>query len=292
MLPRRTLLAAALAVCGAGAVGGCALAPPGAPVTPLESPTPEITPGHRALLGLHSMVAAAPPTQALTWCAGVLDEHLAALGLAPPPPAVSSSDVDAVRAALAAATPLLRARVMDDRTADPLAWASMAAWTRGAVAVLAQDAPLLEATRTRLSPAAADPAAALGALVTTTDQVRFALEVAAGTPGLPARRVDAVRARLAAWAALRRAVADALAELPGSTVPPVEPAWGVERPVNAEAARALIARTEAAALPALGRALASGPDALRPTLADALVAGAGVLPAWGATLPRWPGYPT
>lgn len=292
MLPRRTLLLGTLALPVAGGLGGCALVRPGATVTPLASPTPEITPGHRAVLDLHAQVAAvATPSPALTWCAGVLDEQVAALGLTVPDPAPTASDVDAVRAALTAATAPLRARALDDRTAEPLAWASMAAWTRGAAAVVVQDAPLLEATRTRLNPAPADPAGALGALVSTADQVRFALEVAAGTPGLPRARADAARTRVGSWTALRLAVASALASLPGATVPAAEPAWAIERPRDADAARTLVARTEAAALPALGRAIASGPDALRPTLVDALVAGAGVLPAWGATLPRWPGYP-
>lgn len=276
----------------AAGLGGCALVPSPSTVMPLPVPTPELTPAHRALLALHADLAAVPaPTPAVAWCLDVLAEHLTAVGVAAPAPATTAPTMADLRSALAAATPLLRERALDARAADPLAWASGAAWTRGAADVLRRKEPLLEAARTRLSPAPAEPAVALAALVGVADQVRFALEVAGGTPGLSRGRADAVRDRLAAWARIRREVAGALAELPGATVPPAEPAWALDRPDSPDAARALVARTEAAALPALGRALLAAPDALRPTLVDALVAGAGVLPGWGATLPRWPGYP-
>lgn len=293
LLPRRRILGGALGLLGVASLGGCALVPPaGSPVAPLPVPTPDLTAAHRALLGLHARLAAVDtPPPALRWCLGVVDEQLAALGLTAPPPSTAPPSVKVVRAALGDATSLLRERALDPRTADPLAWASIAAWSRGAADALGRTAPQLEAARTRLSPAPATPAVALGALLTTADQVRFALEVAGGTPGLSTGRADAVRDRLRDWALLRRDVAAALAALPEATVPPAEPVWQVQRPADPDAARALVARTEAAALPPLGRAVAAGPDAVRPALVDALVAGAAVLPAWGATLPRWPGYP-
>lgn len=327
MLSRRTLLGTATLGAGWLLLPGCALIPPGAEPSLVPPPTSGLLPGQQALLMLHAGLDAAAATASdperplLAWAQGVVAEQLTAVSLgdrtslapgssAGPGPAASSGPSTSSDAAVGTGTPpssptaapsvpaadlLAKAatafaeQAVAADSAQPHIWASMAAWARSTAGQLPTPTAPREPARGVLDPPAQTPAEAVQSVLDAAAQVVWGIQTAAGTPGLTASELDAARARIHAWWALR----DTVEELATPAASPTAPApwFDLDRPVDAVAARAELARLESAALPVLGRAIAFGPDAIRPALVDAVADAALAIPAWGGLLQRWPGLP-
>lgn len=299
-------------------VAGCALVPPGGP-TPSLSPTPDATPdpGYAAFAGVHQALASAHADETdpgrfavLVWALDVAAEQAAAIRTTVPavpsrtppptptpaaspgaPPASAAPDAfPALRAALEQAAPMYRARALDPSTAQPLVWASMAAWAVALATTAGHDVPL-EPARDRLPPPVQTVAEADQAATSAVAATLYGVQTAGGAPGLTPDDLDRIRARVVFWSQLRDDLRRSLGPTP-SAGPTPAPAWfQVPRPTDAAGAAALVVRLESAALPILGRSLAFGSDPLRARLAPALAGVASDLPSWGGSLLRWPGWP-
>lgn len=311
VLDRRSALAALLGLCGV-ATAGCAVVPVGGAPTPLASPTPSLLPGQATAEALHLFLArahagreawGATPAQSalLRWAVEVAAEQaeavsvqlLPASGPASPTPASAVPDASAppaLEAELGRAAATYSATATDPGVADPLEWAAMAAWASALAAQVAAPTAALEPAFTRRRPASQTPSGAALAAIAAAEQTAYALQFAAGAPGLPPADVERVRGRLESWFALRDDLR-ALAVTAGATPSP-GPAWyDVEPREGADAARALVAQAQSAALEVLGRTIAHGPQALRPRLVAALAEAAADVPSWGGMVRRWPGWP-
>lgn len=302
----------------AAATGGCAVVPQaGLPrdsraSTPVSAVPRGLLPGQRTAADLHLALAhahatrdawgaTAPQAALLRWAVEVAAEQAAAVSLpasVPPTPSASGtptpgsvpSPVPELTTQLTLAVESYRAATLDPTLADPLKWAALAAWASALALQVAAPAAPLEPAAVRRRPAGQSALEAARDAVAAAEQAAFALQVAAGTPGLEEAEVARLRQRIASWLGLRddlRGLADTVGASPSPG-----PAWyGVGAPEGPDAARALVAGAQSAALPVLGRSLAHGPDALRPRLVDALVETATDVPAWGGMMRRWPGWP-
>lgn len=308
MLSRRTLLGAAAVGAAGLLLPGCALTPPGSEPSIAPPPSADLLPGQQALLdlqhGLDAVAAAASDVERplLAWAQGVVAEQLAAVSLgdrtpsaspppSPTPPPGSASVPPPTQAGdlLRKAATAFAGQAVAADVAQPHIWASMAAWARSTAAQLPSPGALREPARGVLDPPAQTPAEAVQSVLDTVAEVVWGIQTAAGTPGLTASELDAARARINAWWSLRDAVEELAAPMASPTAPP--PWFDLDRPADVVAARAELARLEAAALPALGRAIAFGPESIRPALVDAVAGAALAIPAWGGLLQRWPGLP-
>lgn len=310
---------------GAGTVllglSGCALVRPGAQP---PSPTPDAaaaTPdaGGSAVLGVHQALAAAHAVETdpgrlgvLAWALAISQEQGAATrtplpavtGRTPAPtpeatpapspettPAPTPDTIARLRDALASAISTYRARAVDPATAQPLVWASMAAWATALAASIDRPGVALEPAHDRLPHPVQTVAEADQAAVLTVREVLYGVQVAGGASGLSPADLDRIRARVRVWTQLRDDLHRGLGPTPSASPTP-GPAWyQVPRPPDAAAAAALVVRLESAALPILGRSLAFGSDAVRTRLVRSLDDIATDLPTWGGPLVRWPGWP-
>ena len=301
MLSRRTLLGAATVGVSGLALHGCALIPPGADAPIAPQPAADPLPGQRALAVLRAGLDAAAATASdierplLAWAQGVVAEQFTAVSMGDPTASASPAPSPTSPAATPSADILGKAAAafaeqsIATDAAQPHIWASMAAWARSTAAQAPAPTALREPARGVLDPPAQTAAEAVQSVLDAVAQTVWGIQTAAGTPGLAASEVDAARARITSWWALRDAI-DALATPAASpTAPP--PWFDLDRPADAVAARAELARLESAALPVLGRAIAFGPESIRPALVDAVADGALAIPAWGGLLQRWPGLP-
>lgn len=301
MLSRRVLLAGA----AAAAFGGCGLPPPGRGPTPASPPSGPALPGQQALIALRAALDAASratltPAQAalVSWSIDVNDDQRRAVSLSASmasasarEPAPSPADAPMLLAsALGGAAAAFGTQALDPRTARPVVWASMAAWATSTAAQLPAAAAAREPARGVRFPAPQDPADAAQAALDAAAATLYGLQVAAGVPGLSATDAEAIASRLGAWASLRDEVAASIRSA-SATPTPAPPWFQAPRPPDAVAARAMVARLQAAALPVLGRTVAHGPVALRPTLVTALGEVATDVPRWGGLVERWPGLP-
>lgn len=323
VLSRRVLVAGAAV--GAATLAGCALVPPG-PVP--GSPTPSAAPAtpdaaREAIQALHGALARAYADEGdparlalLAWALEVSADHglAAQLDLAPvpartatptpspggPTPGVAPTPspagapgaaLAALRAALAAAGPVYRNRALERATAQPLVWASMAAWTHSLAAGLDRPPLALGPRRDRLPPPVQTVADAAQDARTAAEQALYGTQVAGGAPGLTPDDLTRVRGRVVFWAQLRDDLRASVGPSPSPSPTPASGWFPVPRPSDAAGAAALVAQLQAAALPILGRSLAFGSDAVRARLSVAVADLAADQPSWGAPLERWPGWP-
>lgn len=314
MLGRRVFLGAGLLGAATSLLPGCALTPGGeVPLAP--SPSAALLPGQVALLELRAALAQAgtlawpaPRDQVVAWALGVTADQLVAVSLpaaspaptpAPSQPEAGPDAATSLAAALAAASGAFRAQALDDGSARPWAWASMAAWAGVTAGLLARPDVSLEPARAALDPPRQSAAEAVQAALDAAAEAAYGLQEAAGTLGLSADEVTVLRGRITAWHALRDALLAAVAPTPDPSATatptpgptPARPWYRVDRPADADAARTLAARIEAATLPVLGRSLAWGPAGVRAACVDAIVATAAEVPRWGGLVERWPGLP-
>lgn len=306
MLSRRLLLggaagAAAVALTGCDALAG--LVPGTAPV--LAAPDPSV-PAHAALIALRQRLddaAASGLTDGqatlVAWARGVNDDQHAATSLSVPAaatPTPSSPAPDAAGPLAALATALADAehafarQSLDATTARPLTWASMAAWCTAARAELPEPRANREPARGVLQPAPLTADEAAQAALDATSAALYGLQVAAGYAAPGADDRDRFAERLAFWSRLRDGL-DAQARRDSLTPDAAPPWFDVRRPTDATQARALAARVQADALPALGGGLLHAHDEARRVLIDALADIAVDVPRWGGLLERWPGLP-
>ncbi len=312
VLTRRRLLGALAPL----ALSGCALVPPGSESTRAPSPTATPLPGQAALLALQVELDAARTSawsagqaDLLRWALSVVADQRAAVHVPSPTPTpaptptltptltptpaptsatpLPAPDAAAVVAALLRAAEAFGAQALDAATAQPVVWASMAAWAAGVAAQFPAPTAGREPARGVLLPAPQDAAAAVQAAADAAAAALFGLQVAAGAPGLTDADAARFDARLAAWQGLR----DALAATASASPQPGPAFFEVDRPADAVSSRALAARLEASAQEVLGRSVAYGPAEVRPLLVQALRGIGQAVPAWGGLLQRWPGLP-
>lgn len=298
-------------------------------LTPTATPTPDaardaLVAVHEALADAYAAEPASGRTSLLAWALEVTGEQADAVGATvrqvtvAPSPAVTSGPavtpipastagtettpspaatpaplptLDALVAALGRAATQYRVRALDPATAQPLVWATMAAWTRALAGSLAMTGAVGEARRDRLPPPVQTVAEAGEAAVRAAEQVLFGVQTAGGAPGLAPDDLDRIRARVVFWRRLRDDLRFASGPSPSPSVTPGQAWFDLPQPVDAAAASALVARLETSALPILGRSLAFGSDPVRARLTDAVAGIAASLPTWGSPLLRWPGWP-
>ncbi|WP_232550141.1 hypothetical protein [Propioniciclava soli] len=304
---RRAVLTAGLAGIAGVALPGCALVPAGAPrVAP--SPTATPLPGQVALGTLREALASAAGTPwpdahaaLIAWALGVTADQCVAVSLPAPTPVAATATppaeqadpalVAALAEALGSAATAFREQSVAASSAHPLVWAAMATWALVTADQLADPIAAREPARSVLDPAEQSPDAARQAALDACAEVSWGIEVAAGAPGLSADEMARARGRLDAWAGHADALREALGPTPTPHVTPAQPWYELDRPADATAARALLARLEADALPVLGRSFAFGEASPRPPLLDALADAAADVPRWGGLVERWPGLP-
>ncbi len=309
---RRSLLG--LAVAGLCATAGCAALPPRVP-TPTPSPTP-LPPAELAALALVRAVDAVATASAAddpwlptwTWSLEVAREHLDAIhvpvpALAPrtPAPSATASPTpnpalaparQALTAALAAALGPYRATALDPATAQPLVWASMAAWAATLASRLGQATPgPVQADQRRHTPPVQSAQEAAADALSAAQQVLYAVQVAAGTPGLPPEELSRLRGLIRFWSQVRDDVASGVRTRPSASVRAPEPWFAVSLPADPAAAAALVAQVHAASLAIIGRSVAFGAQDLRNALVGVLERASVEAATAGAELPRWPGWP-
>ncbi len=300
MLSRRVLLgAAALA-----SVTGCGVFP-GMQEPRIAPPPDPSVPGHAALESLQRAISeagSATLTRAQAdlrgWAADVNRDQFEATSLAftsvasPTPRAgATPTDLQPLSLALGEAQKAFTTQALDATTARPLVWASIAAWCAGVAAQLPEALGAREPARGVLLPAPQEPEVAAQAALDAASASLHGLQVAAGAPGLTEQETTALRERRTFWSSLRGDLSGLIRE-DGATPTPAPPWYQVERVGDPAAARALVARLQATALPVLGRSLAHGPAELRPVLAEVLADIAADVPRWGGLLERWPGLPS
>lgn len=209
---------------------------------------------------------------------------------ASPGPSDAAALVGPVVAALGTAAEAFGSQALDAAVAEPLMWASMAAWAGALSAQLPAPTASAEPSRAILRPAPVAATEALQGVLSASGEAVYALQVAAGAPGLDASTQDAVLRRVTFWLALRDDVT-AMVRAASASPTPAAPWYDVDRPADTTGVRALVARVEAAALPILGRGIAYAPDDARPRLLESLAGTAADVPVWGGLLQRWPGLP-
>ena len=294
VLTRRCLLAGSLA-----ALTGCALVDPSKDPTPLPSPTRTPSPARDAVVEIYTAASAAllgewGATQGqldvLGWVVSVCTEQAEALDIALPSdelaPYSGDDPLPALGEILGSARSLYVTTATDNTAAQPLLWASMAAWTNGVKAVLDRKEPLLGLARERMEPAPGTPEETLTSAVEAAFETAYGLEVVAGTPGVSNGDIKALASVAKKW---RHWGVDA-ASAAGLTTAP-EPYYLIERPESADAATAAAAEMIAALSLHQGRAIAHAEDPWIATLVTGLITSAGQVPRWGGRADRWPGIP-
>lgn len=178
-----------------------------------------------------------------------------------------------------------RARALAASGLAALLWAGLAAFS-GTMAVALPGGPAARGDDdTGLTPDLGEGAAAR--VRELTAQAIYSYELALAAPTLSVARRDGLRNRLAAWRTLERS-------LDTAGVPDVPPALGYDlRPAtDAAGARLLAAQAERAALPILGRWVATTTSGTQRRLGvDALIAAHTSAVGHGAPALRWPGWP-
>ncbi|MFV0405277.1 MAG: DUF4439 domain-containing protein [Propioniciclava sp.] len=306
-LSRRALLQAGASSAVGLTLGGCARQPDRPnPAAPSRSLAPAgLLAGQAALQVLVAGLDAAstrawPSAQAalIQWAGGVVRDQCLAVSLplpSPMPTPGASAPQSApqaqgsLQALFSEAQTAFRSQALDSVSARPLVWAGMAAWAAVMGDQVADPAAPREPARTVLSPAPQSPSAAVQASLTAAEQAIYGLSLLGGTAGLPEPDREALSRRITFW----RGIRDQLrAMTPTATaLTPAAPWFDLELPGDAPSTRAATAHLESATLPVLGRTLAYGPLDVRPIVADAMVATARSIPAWGAMVERWPGLP-
>ena len=318
MLPRRRLLAGALAVLPGAALAGCTQP---APVVwlPWQSPSPlpvtdaeggarrcaELAATARAILDRgQALKVTARQRRQLTWLADTAALHSAVLASADParrqpgttpsvpavaPPATSAAAWSLLTGRLRAAGEEFLRRSLATTGAPALLWGALGAFASAGAAGLPSSGFTGGTDEARTTPELSS-GDWLEPMLARSREAGFGLEQTLATPRLSKANRRVVLGQLSAWEVLQQELIAAL-RAAGRPVPPVPAAYDVPVPADQAHAWQLGARIQSTVLPQLGAWLANASDpAERALAAGQLQASARGIVAFGGTLPRWPGW--